>query len=176
MENEKYQAESINTESIDFEAISNRLANTKTIRLLHGALGLVTEAGEFADVLKKHIFYGREIDEVNLSEEVGDLFWYCAIIADALGEDFGDIMQRNVDKLRARYPNKFTEYDALHRDVAVERTILESPPLVSGNSIGPHYFEQGAALNACKRCSGRPTDRVHDMGLDEERVEGREGT
>jgi NTP pyrophosphatase (non-canonical NTP hydrolase) len=126
VKSEKYQAESINTESRDYHAIRDRLQGGRTIRLLHGALGLVTESGEFADVLKKHIFYGKPIDEVNLSEEVGDLFWYCAIIADALGEDFGDIMARNVAKLRARYPDKFTEYDALHRYVDAERTILET--------------------------------------------------
>lgn len=168
MKNEKYQAEALNTESIDYYAIRERLSGTTTIRLLHGALGLVTEAGEFADVLKKHIFYGREIDAINLSEEVGDLFWYCAIIADALGDDFPSIMQRNIDKLRARYPDKFTEHAALNRNLEAERTILETrevaKPLVSGTSIGPHNFEQGVVRDTCKRCTSPRGALVHGEG------------
>ncbi|MCB0357936.1 MAG: nucleoside triphosphate pyrophosphohydrolase family protein, partial [Bdellovibrionales bacterium] len=96
------------------------------IRLLHGAIGLATEAGEFLDALKKHIYYGRELDRVNLAEELGDIFWYCAIIADELNVPFAKIMETNIEKLKARYGEKFTEEKAENRNLTVEREILEN--------------------------------------------------
>jgi NTP pyrophosphatase (non-canonical NTP hydrolase) len=94
-------------------------------RLLHAGIGLTTEAGEFIDALKKHIFYGKELDRVNLSEEIGDIFWYLAIAADELGINFESVMNRNIEKLKARYGEKFTEESAEDRDLDQERDILE---------------------------------------------------
>lgn len=95
-------------------------------RLLHASMGLCTEAGELQDQLKKHIFYGKDLDLVNLFEEAGDLFWYLAILADALGyKTFTQIMSRNIAKLQKRYPQKFTEKDAQVRDLEAERKVLE---------------------------------------------------
>lgn len=95
-------------------------------RLLHAGLGLSTESGEFLDALKKHIFYGKPLDHTNLLEEVGDLLWYCAIALDTLGGDFPSVMEQNIAKLRARFPTKFSEDAALTRNLAAERSILES--------------------------------------------------
>ena len=122
----EYVQKALSTESNDFDAIASRLRDNRTVRLLHGALGAVTESGELADVLKKHIFYGKPLDTINISEEVGDLFWYCAIIADALDDDFESIMRRNIEKLRARYDGNFKETRAQNRDLERERKILES--------------------------------------------------
>ena len=94
-------------------------------RLLHAGMGIATEAGEFLDALKKSIFYGKELDRVNLKEELGDLLWYIAIAMDELGTDFEREMERNIEKLRARYPEKFTKEKALERDLEKEREILE---------------------------------------------------
>lgn len=94
-------------------------------RLLHAGLGLATEAGEFLDPLKKHFFYGKPIDETNLKEEVGDILWYCAIACDALGTTIDAEMRRNIAKLRARFPDKFSEENANVRDLDVERAVLE---------------------------------------------------
>ncbi len=161
MKNEEYQAAAVRTESNDFNAIHERLTPQK-IRLLHGALGVVTESAEFADAIKKHLFYGKPLDEINLSEEVGDLFWYCAIIADALGDDFHSIMRRNIAKLRARYPNKFTEAEALDRDLSAEREILEKRYVVPRGGIGPHDFNDcGGDPTVCSRCSMAPDAEVH---------------
>lgn len=120
-----YKNKAIRTESNDFEAIGNRMSESGNIRLLHAGIGLATESGEFLDALKKSIFYGKELDRVNLKEEVGDLLWYCAIALDELGGDFGQVMETNIAKLKARYPNKFTEHDAEVRDLDKEREILE---------------------------------------------------
>lgn len=109
----------------DYKAAMARLQNVKAVRLLHVAMGLVTEAGEFTDQLKKHIFYGKPIDEVNLIEELGDSSWYERIGTDALEIKFLDMLQRNIDKLRARFPEKFTEERAENRNLSREREILE---------------------------------------------------
>jgi NTP pyrophosphatase (non-canonical NTP hydrolase) len=77
-------------------------------RLLHGMIGMCTEAGEVLDALKRHVYYvkddgtRKELDEVNLLEEVGDLCWYLAIITDVLDLKFEknveDAMTFNDDK------------------------------------------------------------------------------
>ena len=101
------------------------MSEVRNQRLLHAGIGLATEAGEFLDALKKHVFYGKELDTVNLSEEMGDIFWYCALIADELKIDFSQVMDTNIAKLKARYGDKFSEEKAEHRDLKTERTILE---------------------------------------------------
>lgn len=114
------------TESIDFDAIAKRLSDPHVIRLLHAAIGKSTEAGEFIDTLKKYIFYGKPIDEVNLKEEIGDGFWYDGIACDELKTDFDAEQKRNIAKLQARYPDKFNSGKADNRDLDIERKVLEN--------------------------------------------------
>ncbi len=121
----EYVKNAIKTESTDFEAMNERLNDDGLKRLLHAGIGLSTESGEFLDALKKHIFYGKELDRVNLAEEVGDLFWYIAIVADELGFKIEDVMERNITKLKARYGEKFSEERAENRDLNTERKILD---------------------------------------------------
>jgi len=97
----------------------------RKIRILHAALGCITEAGELADNIKKHLFYGKAFDDVNAVEEAGDLLWYLAILFDTLDLTFEEVMEKNIAKLKARYPNKFTEEKAVNRNLEVERKILE---------------------------------------------------
>lgn len=120
----EYVSNAIKTESTNFEAMNERLNDDGLKRLLHAGIGLSTESGEFLDALKKHIFYGKELDRVNLAEEVGDLFWYIAIVADELGFKIEDVMERNITKLKARYGEKFSEEKAENRDLSTEREIL----------------------------------------------------
>jgi hypothetical protein len=109
-----------------YELAHSRLADIRTLRLLHVAMGLCTEAGEFVDQLKKHIFYGKPLDTVNLIEELGDSSWYERIGVDALEIGYLDMLERNIAKLRARFPEKFSEEHAQTRDLVKERAILES--------------------------------------------------
>lgn len=125
MDSRKYMSDAIRTESRDFDAMNTRLLDDGVKRLLHAGIGISTEAGEFLDALKKHIFYGKELDRVNLAEELGDLFWYMAIVGDELGIKFEDVMDRNITKLKARYGEKFSEEKAENRDLDSERKILE---------------------------------------------------
>lgn len=122
MNNEDYVSEALRTEG-SYSAVNQRLSSNA--RLMHAALGLVTESAEFTDALKKHIYYGKPADAVNLKEELGDIFWYLAIATVELGVSFEDIMDANIMKLRARFPDKFSEDKAINRDVDRERQILE---------------------------------------------------
>lgn len=99
---------------------------SKLLNDIHYVLGIVTEAGELADAFKKHIAYGKELDFVNLSEEIGDIMWYIANFCRINNFDFYNILETNIKKLQARYPEKFDEEHANHRDLDRERNILET--------------------------------------------------
>lgn len=127
MNTREYIENVLKTESNDFEKIGDRLLCLDTVRLLHAAMGLVTEAGEFMNALKTHIFYGKSQDTTNLKEELGDLLWYIAIALNELGEkSFEGIMNTNIAKTKARYGDKFGEMQAKNRDLVKEREILEN--------------------------------------------------
>lgn len=115
----------LKTESNDFNQIILRLNSERVIRLLHASMGLVTEAAEMMDAMKKFIFYGKDLDIVNLKEELGDSDWYKAIAVDELGTSFEDVWEMVIKKLKARYGEKFNEDGAINRDLENERTILE---------------------------------------------------
>lgn len=125
MDGLQYVKNAVKTESKDWESISKRVGTTSALRLLHSAIGISTEAGELLDSLKKHIYYGKEFDTVNFKEEIGDIFWYIAIACDELNVDIESIMKTNIEKLQARYPNKFTSENAINRNLETERKILE---------------------------------------------------
>jgi NTP pyrophosphatase (non-canonical NTP hydrolase) len=118
MRSEQYIEKALLTENKDRFGAEGRLA--KNQRLLHGAIGASTEAAEILDQLKKHVYYGKELDKVNLFEEVGDLFWYLALLADELGFSFDDVMEKNLEKLRIRFGDKFEQEKAVTRDLEKE--------------------------------------------------------
>jgi len=75
--------------------------------LINGVMGLCGEAGEAIDIVKKHLAQGHELDREKLIKELGDVAWYLAETAYALGVPLEDVLIRNIDKLRARYPQGF---------------------------------------------------------------------
>jgi NTP pyrophosphatase (non-canonical NTP hydrolase) len=83
--------------------------------LLNGCLGLAGESGEFLDIVKKWLFHEKPIDEEHMKKELGDVFWYAALICDAMGWSMDEIMQMNIDKLKARYPEGFDTEKSNHR-------------------------------------------------------------
>lgn len=116
----EYIKKALRTESNDYSDVIYRLSFVKCVRMLHAGFGLVTESAEILDNLKKHIFYGKAVDETNLKEELGDLMWYFAIACDALGFDFEEILECNIRKLEKRYGKKWNQHGALNRDVDKE--------------------------------------------------------
>jgi NTP pyrophosphatase (non-canonical NTP hydrolase) len=124
MEMNQYLQESKCTDLPDITPAHQRIT-PEVAQLLHGAIGLATESGEILDALKKHIYYGKPLDKVNLMEEAGDCIWYIALLLRELGYSFEEVAEINIKKLRARYGEKFSEYDAINRNLNVEREILE---------------------------------------------------
>jgi NTP pyrophosphatase (non-canonical NTP hydrolase) len=121
----EYKKRALGVERQDHAPVVERLSAPGVTRLLHGALGLGTESAEVEDVLKRHAFYGTPIDKVNLKEELGDVMWYIAIIADEIGITIEEIMATNIAKLESRYAKGFAENKAVARDLTAERKILE---------------------------------------------------
>ena len=75
--------------------------------LLMGCLGLAGESGELLDLFKKWIFHEKPLDEDHAKKELGDVLWYVAEIAHSMGWDLDEILEMNVAKLKARYPDGF---------------------------------------------------------------------
>lgn len=75
--------------------------------LINSVMGLCGESGEAIDIVKKWLAQGHELDKEKLAKELGDIAWYLAEAATALDMPLGDILQGNIDKLKARYPEGF---------------------------------------------------------------------
>lgn len=103
----------------EYQKLALRTARTdldSTQLLLNGALGLAGESGEVVDGIKKHLFQGHWLDRGHLIKELGDICWYLAIAAEALGTDLDTIFQMNIDKLKARYPDGFEVERSVNRE------------------------------------------------------------
>lgn len=85
-------------------------------QMLNALLGLAGEAGEVVDLIKKHLYQGHELDKDHLQEELGDVLFYWTWLAVLVfGFDRAEIMIRNADKLKARYPDGFDAERSMHR-------------------------------------------------------------
>lgn len=83
--------------------------------LINGVMGLCGEAGEAIDIVKKHLAQGHELDREGLIKELGDVAWYLAETAWALDVPLEEVLQRNLDKLRTRYPDGFDSERSIGR-------------------------------------------------------------
>ena len=101
------------TESLDYAALLTRMNKLELeddcnlSQLLTAALGLTAESGEFTEIVKKIILQGKPYNEDNvfhMKRELGDICWYIAQACMALDTTFDEIIEMNVDKLKARYP------------------------------------------------------------------------
>lgn len=101
----KFSSEQSNKESVDIGGIFN------------ACLGLSGEVGEFNDMIKKWVFHEKNLDMEHAKKEAGDILWYIAMLCESFGWNMGEIMQMNVDKLKARYPEGFDVERANHRAV-----------------------------------------------------------
>lgn len=83
--------------------------------VINCALGLTGEAGEVADLVKKAVYQGHEFDKEHYVKELGDVLWYIATGASAVGYSLNEIMQINIEKLKNRYPDGFDAENSMHR-------------------------------------------------------------
>jgi NTP pyrophosphatase (non-canonical NTP hydrolase) len=76
-------------------------------QLANAALGLTGEAGETAELIKKHLFHATPLDRDAMVKELGDCLWYIAAFATVLDIPMGEIADKNIEKLKRRYPEGF---------------------------------------------------------------------
>lgn len=89
-------------------------ANSENM-LLNGVLGASGESGEMVDLMKKELFQGHPFDREHYIKECGDVLYYLALIAEALGTTLEEIAITNNEKLWARYPDGFDAEKSQHR-------------------------------------------------------------
>ena len=83
--------------------------------LINGVMGLCGESGEAIDIVKKHLAQGHPLDREGLIKELGDVAWYLAETAYALDVSLDEVFQRNIGKLKARYPEGFDASRSVER-------------------------------------------------------------
>ena len=83
--------------------------------LINSVMGLCGEAGEAIDIVKKWLAHGHELDREHLAKELGDIAWYLAEAAYALGVDLEDVLRANIEKLKTRYPEGFSTERSINR-------------------------------------------------------------
>ena len=103
----------------EYQKLAMRTSNKSIFpdyHIMNGALGLAGESGEVADMVKKHLMQGHDLDRVHVAKELGDICWYIAETATAIGYDLETILQMNIDKLKKRYPEGFDPERSQHRE------------------------------------------------------------
>lgn len=101
----------------DFQMACRRTAKSEcdVDKMSHALEGLISEVGEIADTIKKYKRYGKPLDVDNIREEVGDVLYYLAMMCDATKQSLEMAAMDNVNKLRKRYPDQFSEAHATAR-------------------------------------------------------------
>lgn len=84
--------------------------------LINAVMGLCGESGEVIDIVKKHLHQGHELDKEKLIKELGDIAWYLAEAAYALDVDLSSVLESNINKLKARYPEGFSVFKSINRE------------------------------------------------------------
>ena len=102
----------------DYQVLASRTINKAIIGSIgceyHAIHGLAGEVGEIHSLYQK-VYQGHEMDDEHLKKEVGDLLWFIAELCTCRGWKLSDVMQMNIDKLKARYPEGFSVDKSLHR-------------------------------------------------------------
>ena len=103
----------------EYQQLALRTLNPELERrdvLINGVMGLCGEAGEAIDLVKKHLAQGHPLDAARLAAELGDVAWYLAETAHAIGYDLETVLRMNIEKLERRYPEGFSAEQSIHRE------------------------------------------------------------
>lgn len=95
----------------------------------HGALGISSEVGELSDVIKKAFVNNMELDREEIVKELGDVLWYCALVARSVDSNLHEAMAVNIAKIHARYSEgKFSEirYNRENRNLEKEDDVAST--------------------------------------------------
>ena len=99
----------------EYQRAAMRTATGGGYDIVNAALGLAGECGEVADEVKKSMFQGHPFQPEKVAEELGDVLWYAALLADLLSVPLEKVMEMNIAKLRRRYPDGFSEQASRER-------------------------------------------------------------
>lgn len=142
-------------ETLADQYLSNDPAMLPT-RLIHACIGITKEGGELLSVLEKWLYFGKPftMDELKqrYKDELGDVLWYVAEACNALGLDMGEVMLANVAKLKARYPEKFSEERAADEN----RNRQAEEEAVRAKNIREHISELGSTAKAVRKAVQTP--------------------
>lgn len=83
--------------------------------LIHAVFGIAGEAGELIDIVKKHMAYHKPVNVAHIKEEMGDLLHYFTYLTNKYGWTLEELMEENYQKLKIRYPDGYSDVDALAR-------------------------------------------------------------
>ena len=103
----------------EYQQLAMRTLNPELSRkdvLINSVMGLCGESGEAIDIVKKHLHQGHELDREKLIKELGDIAWYLAETAAALDVSLEEVLERNIEKLRSRYPEGFSPDRSVNRE------------------------------------------------------------
>lgn len=87
--------------------INRRLSESE--RLIDAAAGLAEEAGEVLGHVRKHVFMRHALDRERITRELGDTLWCLTIVAASIGATLDEVAASNVEKLRQRYPDGYSD-------------------------------------------------------------------
>ena len=102
----------------EYQELAMRTVNPeldKQDMLINSVMGLCGESGEAIDIVKKWFAHGHELDTEHFKKELGDIAWYLAEAATAIGVNLEDILEANIEKLRKRYPEGFETDKSINR-------------------------------------------------------------
>lgn len=102
----------------EYQKAAMRTASGRCYDIANAAMGISGEAGEVTDLVKKAMFQGHELSKGKVIEELGDLMWYAALMAELVGTTLEEIMDANIKKLWKRYPDGFSEQASVNRNGA----------------------------------------------------------
>lgn len=104
----------------EYQALARRTQNAKLSlkeRKEHALMGLISEVGEICACFQK-IHQGHPLILNDVIDELGDLMWFVAEFCDVMRVSMEEVAERNIEKLRARYPEGFSEAQSIHRNAA----------------------------------------------------------
>ena len=102
------------------------------MNLIHSALGVASDGGEFVDAIKAHAIYGKDLDVVNLIEEAGDVLFFLEMGLQQIGCSIMTAMAVNQAKLNVRYSKGYNDADAKERRKDLERQAMRDAIMAAG--------------------------------------------
>lgn len=120
MDPDTYQKLAARTEC-DQSRAADLIGTEFTARINHACLGMAKESGELLALVEKLTYYAQQVPPDRFVDELGDVLWYAAQLCNALNLSMGQVMRANLSKLKARYPDRYTDERAATRDREAER-------------------------------------------------------